>query len=343
MIQTNISFQEKRQIRKGPLSRVFLATDLQLEADLVVKEIKKSDFSNPDEYFTEAKILYSMQHPNVAEIQYASEKDQFIYLSMPFYPDGSLENLYNKRSLTIREVIKYSLDFLKGLHFIHTKGLIHLDVKPGNVLINPSGVAVLTDFGLSKYVNPLDVAAYDKVYNEHRYPESFLTSLASKQSDIYQVGVTLYRMCNGDDLFRLQKPNLTKDNILAGKYPDRNFFLPHIPQALIQVIKKAMSVNPIDRYGSVLDLMNDLSKIDKNLDWRYNSDKQTGTHVWSVEESSSLKKIEVFEEKGIWKTKGKNITQKKPQGLAINKWNSEHKSAETAFKQVKKFIAQHNK
>ena len=341
MIEANITFDEKQEIRKGPFSRVFLATDIQLQADIVVKEIKKSDFNNPNDYFTEARLLYSIQHPNIAEIQYACEKDEFIYLSMPHYPQGSLEKLYNQQHLTVREIIKYSLDFLKGLHFIHTKGLIHLDVKPGNILINKSNVAVLTDFGLSKYVNQYDVAAYDKVYGEHCYPEAFSTNLVSKQADIYQAGVTLYRMCNGDDFFRDQKPNLTKDNLLAEIYPDRNAFLPHIPKSLITVIKKSLKANPTERYSSVIELMNALSKIDKNLDWRYNFDKTNRTYVWSIGENSSTLYVYLVEDKGIWKTTGKKMSNTQ-RVTNVNKWNSSNSSLGEAFKTVAKFIADHN-
>ncbi|MGI8380406.1 serine/threonine-protein kinase [Priestia megaterium] len=341
MIQANITFEETNEIRRGPLSRVFLAKDLQLDAEIVVKEIKKTDFSNPDEYFTEARILYSMKHPNIAEIQYACEKDQFIYLSMPYYPAGSLENLYNTSLLSVREIIKYSLDFLKGLHFIHTKGLLHLDVKPGNVLINSSGVAMLTDFGLSKFVNNFDVAEYDKVYQTHRYPESFVTNYASKQSDIYQAGVTLYRMCNGDPLFKKQRA--TQADIQSGKYPDRDFFLPHIPQSLIKVIKKALNVNPIDRHDSVLELMNELSKIDKNLDWRYNFDTMTGTNVWSVESPTSFKSIQLFNDNGTWKTVGKQTSKSSKQTKNFTQWNSQHNSFSEAEKQIKAFIAQYER
>lgn len=337
IIQANIHFEELSLIRNGPLSRVFLAHDKQLDANIVVKEIKKSDFSNPEEYFGEARILYSMKHPNIAEVQYACEKDEFIYLSMPYYPHGSLEKLYNEKALSVREIIKYALDFLKGLHFIHTKGLIHLDVKPGNVLINNSGVAMLTDFGLSKYVNPYDLVKIEKIYGPHRYPESFSTNFASKQSDIFQVGVTLYRMCNGDLVFLRQI--FSQENIENGIYPDRNFYLPHIPKKIINTINKALHINPESRHVSVLDLMNDLSLVDSSLDWSYNHDVENRKQTWTLNnETMTEKHIHLFKLNDTWKIVGKKKNKANLRETNINNWNMECESESEAFKQIRKII-----
>lgn len=348
MVVAQLTFNEIRQIRQGPLSRVILAKDIQLDNDLIVKEIPKNDFNNRDEYFTEAKILYSVKHPNIAEIQYACEDVEHIYLSMPYYPEGSLQRVYTEHALTIRKIIQYAINFLSGLHYIHTKGLLHLDVKPGNVLINNSNVAVLTDFGLSKYVNEYDLADIETVYQMHRSPEAFQSTTVGKQADIYQAGVTLYRMVNGEEEFTRQFDSISQQEIevqiVSGEFPNRKFFSPHVPSALKKVIKKALEVDTDIRYESVLDMLNDLSKINKNLDWYYNFEENTQTHKWIKEEEKTVKAILLFEENGVWKTVGKQYSKKNDSISNYNKWKSEgHQNLDKSLKHISKLITEYEK
>lgn len=260
---------------EGKNSNVFLAIDDQLGDELVIKQMDKAKF-NPGEYFSEAKMLYDNKHPNIVEIQYASQDDKNIYLAMPYYANGSLNSVAEKRFLTVREIIKYSLDLLSAVSYIHSKGLLHLDIKPTNILIDESGKAVLTDFGLSRYMDHNGIAEQLISYLPHSDPEFYLHNGRTVQSDIYQVGLTMYRLCNGVDVLMEQlstKGISNKDQLKAsikkGEFPDRKAFLPHIPSSLKKVVLKAIEVNPSKRYNNTIEMMNDLSVIDDNLDWVY--------------------------------------------------------------------------
>lgn len=274
--KTNIDFIKISTIgnQEGKNSEVFLAKDVQLNADLVIKQIEIDKFKEIDEYFLEARMLYDCRHMNIMEIQYASHDNEYVYLSMPFFEKGSLNSLINNRYLTVREIIKYSLDLLSGVAYIHSKGLVHLDIKPSNILLDQSNKAVLTDFGLSRYLDDNGIADQSYIYRLHAEPEFFLNSGRTALSDIYQVGLTLYRLCNGNDILSQQLEELGVDSneklkvaILTGKYPDRNYFLPHIPSKLKKVVKKCLSIDINERYNNVIQIMNDLSEINENLDW----------------------------------------------------------------------------
>lgn len=330
MIQTQITFTENREIRNGPLSRVFLATDHQLDSDIVIKEVPKKNFTNEDEYFKEARILYSVKHPNIAEMQYASENENNVYLSMPYYHKGSLQDVYTNYSLTIRKMLQYAINFLSGLHFVHTKGLLHLDIKPGNVLINNSDIATLSDFGLTKYLNEDELAKFDTIYNYHISPEACKTNLLGKQADIYQVGMTLYRMLNGENEFKKQVnsldprtfPNL-QEKIKIGKFPDREKFLPHIPKGLKNIVIKSLEPENTKRYNSVLELLNDLSKVDKNLDWTYTNDEENQTCVWCKTEKTKVIRIYLQKSNEEWKIHGDQTFSKSGKTQKINEWSGE--------------------
>lgn len=276
--KTNLEFKEIGPLgnNEGKNSEVFLAKDVQLDADLVVKKMEISKFQGIEEYFLEAKMLYESKHPNIMEIQWASKDDKFIYLSMPHLKKGSLNALINSRYLTVREIIKYSLDLLSGVSYIHSKNMVHLDIKPTNILLDNANRAVLTDFGLSRYINANGIANQRNNYIPHIDPEWFLHSGRTVLSDIYQIGLTLYRLCNGNEILEQQLSQLKVDSkdrlkevVLNGKYPNRNYFLPHIPLKLRKIIKKSLEIDINKRYNNVIQIMNDLSNIDENLDWNY--------------------------------------------------------------------------
>lgn len=259
---------------EGANSRVYLAHDPQMKATLVIKEIRKADFLHPAEYFTEAQKLYEAEHPNVVPIKYAGEDDNFIYVAMPYYKMGSLGALIDNRFLTVREIIRYSLQFLRGLNNIHVKNLIHFDVKPNNVLISDANEALVSDFGLAKSMNRHGISIPDQAYNFHIPPEVFERPEQTMLYDIYAAGLTIYRLCNGNAQFHAQASALKTEAefvkaVGMGRFPDRNLFLPHIPKSLRSCIKKAINVNEGKRFPTILDFLNALNKVNDFLDWRY--------------------------------------------------------------------------
>lgn len=252
---------------EGENSVVYKAFDPQLNVYLVVKKIRKSKLEESN-YFNESRILYECKHPNIMEIRYASEDDNAVYFSMPICKNGSLNNIIEKKYLTVKEIIKYSLEFLLGIHYIHTKGLIHFDIKPTNILIDDNNKAIVTDFGLARYTDFYGFAIPNETYYSHQPPEGFTYLAYTNKSDIYQAGVTMYRMCTCNKMFNLMFNDLTnkgklKNAIENGKFPDRNFYLPHIPLQLEKIINKAMSVDVDKRYNTILDMINDIAKIEK--------------------------------------------------------------------------------
>jgi eukaryotic-like serine/threonine-protein kinase len=346
LISTQLQFQKKKDIgqQEGANSKVFIAYDPQLNADVVIKQIKKETMK-VDEYFKEAHILYNHPHPNITEVNYASFQDEYVYISMPYYKNGSINSLINKRFLTVREIIKYSLDFLLGLHYIHTQGLIHFDVKPTNILINDSDRAMLTDFGLAKYVDAYATAVPDKMYTVQMAPEYILQEDLTLHHDIYQAGVTLYRMCNGNKHFYSQVQQLSdlEKAIVEGKFPNRNAYLPHIPKQLIKIINKMLSVDPDDRPKNLLEVVNALSKIDKNLDWQYNIDNNTRTEVWSLEKEKTIERIILSYDGNKWAIKGQKFLKSSGKTKNVRKWEKSNiKSHDIAYTIVAKFISDYN-
>lgn len=347
--KTNFELLERIGGDEGANSYVYLARDKQLNSDFIVKIVPKTSFTNEDEYFHESRVIYENKHPSVVEIQYAAYDDDNVFFFMPYYERGSINSIINERFLTNREIIKYSLDFLSGVHYIHTNGLVHTDIKPTNILINNNGKAVITDFGLAKYVDDYGVAPVNKMYNTHYTPEAIRHEIATIRTDIYQSGLTIYRMCNGNESFKQQAEELFSSsneniikNILSGKFPDRKRFLPHIPNKMRTIIKKALSVNEDKGYNSIIEMINDISNLEENLDWTY--ELIDNKEVWKVKNSSNQTedRIELILEGDTYNIIGKKTNILKGSEINIRKWNiKELKSKEEAYKEIEKFIREH--
>lgn len=302
---------------EGKNSQVFIGHDKHLNAQVAIKRIdlNKTAQKPLDDYFLEAQTLYMSSHPNVVQILYASFDENYVYLVMPYYENGSLKQLLNKRHLTVREIIQYSINFMNGLYNIHSKGLLHFDIKPDNVLLSERNEALLSDFGLAKIVDSDGAASPDQFYSRSLPPE-YLQELTKPEEnrdmnfdrryDIYQVGLTLYRLCIGDDRYykEFNKYVVDKKVNWGQLYNDqrKECFLslddypPHIPKQLQAAIKKCLRFSPENRYNSVFSIINALSDVqEKILDWQYSFDQEN--EYWEKKDCKNrLYKLQVNKE-----------------------------------------------
>lgn len=309
---------------QGRNSRVYLAYDPQLDGNVALKEIPVYYFRCPKEYFKEAQILYANNHPRVVPVQYACHDPFFVRIIMPYFANGSMQDRLNQGPLTLRKTIRWAQEFLTGLHHVHSKGFVHFDIKPSNILIHNDGSVMLSDFGQTMPTDQFGVAKLPPLYLTHLPPEAYGYSKATKQADMYQVGLTLYRMSNGEDFL---KPQLSIDQsemisrIISAKFPRRDLFLPHVPRKLKTIIRKLLELNPSKRYQTPIELMNALGTIKGELlDWQY-LNLGNGA-VWGKSTISHTYRIKmVYNSAGRgWIIEGHTINKAKGETRRRNAW-----------------------
>lgn len=334
--RAEVNFEYQEEIgQDGKNSRAFIAHDKHLDANLVIKQIPKVNFDNAELFFEESRTLYKAAHPHVVQIQYACACQENIYLALPYYQNGSLKDLIKSRQLSMREIIRFSIQICTGLHNIHSKGLIHFDIKPDNILLSDRNEALVSDFGLAKNVDQDYKATPELMYKKHIAPEYFTDKSFSYQYDIYQLGLTMYRMINGEANFhsQLDKFKTTeeyRDAILAEEFPSR-LTLEHIPARLASVITKCLKANLSDRYYSALEVANELSQIDDNtLDWIYT--EEDGIRTWTKSTESHEYRLTIAED-------GSSVAQKK---TTVGKWANIRDFCSTNLNRaaIKRFLRQ---
>lgn len=281
--------------------------DPQLSTELAFKRIAKKGLNDdPARFFEEAQMIQKARHANIVEIKYACADADNIWLAMPLYQNGSLQGVLNRRTLTSREVIRYGIDLLRGLQHVHSQKLVHLDVKPANILLSDSDTALLADFGCTRIMDDQFLVDPVAAYPLHQVPERFKASKLGLEADIYQAGLTLYRLCNGDALFFSsigghktsdeikdnKVRNKVNEKIKSGKYPDRSSFLPHVPKRLRLAICKALALNPDDRFRSAAEFIDALSVVDTGLDWQFSESPQGLS--WTLDGASMFTRIQMI-------------------------------------------------
>lgn len=322
----------------GQNSKTYIAHDHQLNAKIVTKQILKAKLASTTAFFSESQALYASAHPNVVQIHYACFDNDHVYIAMPYYQKGSVKALMASRFLTVREIVTLGAQILSGLHNIHSKNLVHFDVKPDNILLSSRGEALVSDFGQAKHMNFSGVAVQDRHYTKMIPPEATTTTQFDSSFDIYQFGLTLYRMANGNDHFDQQfaqygppsafdKAGFATD-LRNGKFPDRKAFLEHIPSTLRTVIRTCLQVDPDDRYGSAIDVANAMASISGNcLDWCYAPNG--GTKVWTKNKNGTTMNLTVNPD-------GSSVCFKSVGGGAARKVNAASKAniADTELKKL---------
>ena len=276
VVRTEVEFEILEEIgaHEGRNAEVYRVHDLYVDEIRAAKRIDGGDFSDYKEYYQEARQMTDARHPNVVPVYFcgldSSGDTDDVWILMEYYGEGSLGALHQSRQLRVEEIVEIGVQLLTGLAYIHGEGLLHFDLKPSNVLFRDDGIATITDFGLAERVDSYGVAESDGFYRPYVPPEALAGNKQTVETDIYHVGLTLWRLCNTPTEWRheVQSAQPIGNAVMNGNFPDRDTFLPHIPDRLRRVIKKATKVNPDDRYNTAREMMNDLGEVKKYLAWQ---------------------------------------------------------------------------
>lgn len=313
--KAEVSFRLDKEIgQEGANSKTYIAHDEQLDAEIVIKKVPHSGVGSVDQYFEESRILYMSAHPNVVQVYYACKDASHIYIAMPYYRRGSLNALMNARFLTVREIVTLGCQIAAGLHNIHSKRLVHFDIKPDNVLLSDRGEALVSDFGLSRRTSTSGKAEQDRLYFKMCPPEAYKSIEHDARFDVYQLGLTLYRMCAGNAEFYRQfntfgssgsfDLNAFKVAVRNGQFPDRSKLPEHIPARLRTVVTGCLHDDPEQRTQAAIEVANGLAQVDEKLDWKY-SVSSTGLREWVRFEGEKEYRIAVASDGSSCAQKGK--------------------------------------
>jgi serine/threonine protein kinase len=248
----------------GGMGEVYRARDPRLERAVAVKVLRPALANHPDfrkRFLREARAVAALNHSGIAVIYEAGESLERLYLAMEYVPGRTLQQELASGLVSTRRLIDYSLQIAGVLDHAHARGIIHRDIKPGNVMITGEGVVKVLDFGLAKEIVPSEetdanLTTPGSVVGTLHYcpPEVLAGRPATIRSDLYSLGVLMYELaCGGLPFAGLKGPALISA-VFAGESAPLRQRNPALPEALVRVIARAMSPRAENRFASATEL-----------------------------------------------------------------------------------------
>ena len=245
---------------EGGMAFVYKARDMQLERLVAIKTLKPNYVNQEtfvDRFKREAKTAANLNHPNIVQIFDWGIEDE-PYFVMEYIEGNTLTSIIAKnRTISLSDILFIGAQVSNGLHAAHQKGLVHRDIKPGNIMITPDGKVKVTDFGIVSLQNEeSDITKTGSILGTASYisPEQAQGKPVSIESDLYSLGTVLYELITGKAPFSGDSPISTATKHLTEKPEKPSLFRRDIPKGVETAILKLLEKATYDRFKSAEDL-----------------------------------------------------------------------------------------
>lgn len=266
------ALQVGKKLGSGHFGEVFLGHDSvhgQVAVKVLARKPGQDDTvwdAHKTSFLAEAQNLSKARHANVVQVHYIEElpDGNSIRFCMAYCPRGSLQSKFEAGPMMTLDVRKVATEVCLGLDALHARGMLHRDIKPGNILLNAAGLAQLGDFGL---VTDNLILGYGSQagYTDHVAYEVWQGEGTSVRTDIWALGMTLYRLLHGRTWY--EQGTAPRHVIKHGRFADSLEWLPHIPKAWRRSIRKMLNDDRALRYQSASQVLNALSTL-PTPDWQ---------------------------------------------------------------------------
>ncbi|MGC9336029.1 MAG: serine/threonine-protein kinase [Anaerolineae bacterium] len=245
---------------RGGMARIYRAYHPQLDRYVAVK-VLRADLVQDDAFFTrfrrEAQAVAALRHPNIVQVFDYDVEDDVSYMVLELLEGDSLKTrLHDYRirgdRMPVGEVVRVLCDVLDGLAYAHSEGMVHRDIKPGNILLTKEGQAIIADFGIAHIVGAPRHTVPGALLGTMDYmaPEQGLEGQSDARSDIYALGVVLYEMLTQRTPFEADTPLAVLMKHAHHPLPLPRQIDPSIPEPFERIVLKALAKDPDDRYQS---------------------------------------------------------------------------------------------
>jgi Tol biopolymer transport system component len=264
-------YEVQAAIGAGGMGEVYKATDTRLDRVVALKILPESLASDPqfrDRFDREARTISQLDHPHICALHDVGEQDGTAYLVMQYLEGETLEHRLQRSAVPFEEALTIATQIVDALTAAHRRGIVHRDIKPGNVMLTKSG-AKLLDFGLAKATSPVvasvgpsmmattpqNLTAQGAILGTFQYmaPEQLEGAEADARSDIFALGCVLYELFTGQKAFDGKTPAALMAAILEREPISLVTVQPLTPVLVDVVVRKCLAKNADDRWQSVAD------------------------------------------------------------------------------------------
>ena len=273
--QTLGKYRILEPLGRGGMAQVYRAYHPQLDRYVAVK-VLRSDLVEEAEFLArfrrEAQAVANLRHPNIVQVYDFDLSLETYYMVMELLEGDTLKIRLNeyrahRERMPLADILRVTLDILKGLDYAHHAGIVHRDIKPANILLTKHGQAVVTDFGIAQIVGGTHYTVSGALMGTLAYmaPEQGLHGTTNVQSDIYSLGIVLYEMLAGRPPFDADTPLAILMKHVNDPLPLPRSLDASIPEEVEQIVLKALAKDPADRYQHAGEMIRALQESTKGL------------------------------------------------------------------------------
>jgi eukaryotic-like serine/threonine-protein kinase len=277
-------YERRDLVGSGGMAHVYLAHDEVLGRDVALKLLKPRYAENEElveRFRREAKSAASLSHPHIIPVFDGGETgDGTYYIAMEYLPGGTLRDLIaSGRTLPPRAVVEVALEIAEALQAAHTRGVIHRDIKPRNLLITDSGHIKVADFGIARAAEATTISDLGDILGSAKYmsPEQAAGGQVGPASDLYSLGVVLYEMLTGTVPYAVDTPWDVAVEHGGGPPPRAREVNPEVPEGLDVLVMRLLATHPQDRYASAARLAAELRRVRDGLPPLFSSAEEATT------------------------------------------------------------------
>ncbi len=253
------------ELGRGGMGVVYRAHDDRLERDVALKFLPPNltaDSAARERFIREARAASSLDHQNICTIFDVGESDEGqTYIVMAYYEGHTLKSRIDEGPLSLEQAVNIAVQLADGLATAHRKGIVHRDVKPGNIIITPEGVAKILDFGLAKLAGTkVELTAQDSTLGTAAYmsPEQARGEKIDAQTDVWSLGVILYEMLAGRRPFAAEYEQALLYGILNEEPAAVESLRADVPTDVAQVVARSLAKDTGERYAGADEFAADL-------------------------------------------------------------------------------------
>ena len=264
-------YEIKKKLGAGGMGAVYLATDTRLRRQAAIKVLAPGISSDAAAYrrlLLEAQSASTLNHPNIVTVYQAGSEAGTDFIAMEYVAGHNLHDLIPKSGIAPREALKLAIPIAAALAAAHEAGIVHLDLKPGNVMVTDRGIVKVVDFGLAKRSAAAPEASAGDATDTKTYtlpgvltgtfsymaPEQIQGREVDSRSDIWAFGCLLYRMLTGRNAFEADSGMDTLAWVLTRDPEPLRAVTPEVPPALERLVARCIRKNPAERWQSMADV-----------------------------------------------------------------------------------------